>query len=150
MKVYAIVPARSGSKGLTNKNIKLIGERPLIDYSIKFAKKLSSVSRIFCSTDSAKYAEIARKFGAEVPFLRSKEAASDNAMEQHILLDLREKFKLKNIPEPDIVVWLRPTFVFRCVKDVEECIQLLKSDGSISASRTVVSAENRLYRIPNN
>mgnify|MGYP000956410186 CR=1 FL=1 len=85
MNIYAVIPARSGSKGLPDKNIKIIDERPLIDFSIVFAKKIPSVTRIFCSTDSKEYAAIARTCGAEVPFLRSQEAASDNAMEQHIL-----------------------------------------------------------------
>ena len=150
MNVYAIVPARSGSKGLPDKNIRQIEERPLIDYSIQFAKKLSSVDRIFCSTDSEEYGDIARNCGAEVPFLRSTEAAADNAMEQHILLDLREKFCSSGIPEPDFVVWLRPTFVFRCVADVEKCIQMLVKNSSMSASRTVIEGENRLYAVSRN
>ena len=150
MNTYAIIPARSGSKGLPNKNITLIDKRPLIDYSIQFAKKLSSVDRVFCSTDSEEYADIAIKCGAEVPFLRSNESASDNAMEQDILLDLRAKFKLVDIAEPDFVVWLRPTFVFRSVKDVEECVQMLANNSSMSASRTVVHSENRLYYFSHN
>ena len=150
MNIYAVIPARSGSKGLTNKNIKKIANRPLIDYSIQFAKKLVNVDRIFCSTDSDEYRDIARNCGAEVPFLRSASAASDNAMEQDILLDLRDKFIANDIPEPDFVVWLRPTFVFRSVKDVDKCIQMLVSNPSMSASRTVVEAENRLYCVSNN
>ena len=147
MNIYAIVPARSGSKGLPNKNIRKINNRPLIDYSIQFAKKLASVDRIFCSTDSEEYGDIARRCGAEVPFLRSASAASDNAMEQHILLDLRDQFRANDILEPDFVVWLRPTFVFRSVRDVDDCIQMLVNSPSMSASRTVVEAENRLYRV---
>ena len=60
MKIYAIIPARSGSKGLPNKNIRPILGKPLLSYSISFAKRLPSVDRIFCSTDSYEYAEIAR------------------------------------------------------------------------------------------
>lgn len=150
MNIYAIIPARSGSKGLPNKNIRKINNRPLIDYSIQFAKKLTSVDRIFCSTDSEEYADIARKSGAEVPFLRSVGAASDNAMEQDILLDLREKFYENDILEPDFVVWLRPTFIFRSIKDVDDCIQMLVRSPSMTASRTVVEAENRLYCISHN
>lgn len=150
MNIYAVIPARSGSKGLPNKNIRKIDNRPLIDYSIQFAKKLASVDRIFCSTDSEEYGDIARRCGADVPFLRSASAASDNAMEQDILLDLRDKFHENDIPEPDFVVWLRPTFVFRSVKDVDDCIQMLVNSPSISASRTVVEAENRLYCVSHN
>ena len=100
MKVYAIIPARSGSKGITNKNISLIGGRPLLSYSISFAKKISCIDRVFCSTDSESYANVARQHGAEVPFLRSKSAATDTAMEEDILTDLRKKFTELNITEP--------------------------------------------------
>jgi len=150
MKVYAIVPARSLSKGLPNKNILEIDKKPLIAYSIAFAKKLSSVDRVICSTDSRKYAEIAEKYGAEVPFLRSFEAASDHAMEEDILRDLRMNFKKASIEEPDIVVWLRPTFVFRSIEDVEKCVEMLKTQPYYSAARTVVQTENRLYHIQDN
>ena len=147
MKVYAVIPARSGSKGLPDKNIRPLAGRPLLSYSIDFARRLPSVSRIFCSTDSKQYAEIARAHGAEVAFLRSLEAAADTAMEENILDDLRIKFAQSGIEEPDIIVWLRPTFVFRSGEDVERCIQVLKQDTSWSAARTVVRAENRLYQI---
>ena len=61
MKIYAIIPARSGSKGLPNKNISPILGKPLLSYSISFAKNIPSINRVFCSTDSSEYAEIAVK-----------------------------------------------------------------------------------------
>lgn len=146
-KIYAIVPARSGSAGLPDKNIKLLCGKPLIAHSIEFAKKLQSVDRVFCSTDSEEYAALAVKFGAEVPFLRAAYAATNVSMEQDILNDLYIKFNKFNIDLPDIIVWLRPTFVFRNISHVEECIDLITSDNSISAVRTVVESENRLYGI---
>ncbi len=150
MKVYAIIPARSLSKGLPNKNILEIGGKPLLAHSIDFAKKLPSVTRILCSTDSCEYSRIAQEFGAEVPFLRSPEAASDEAMEEDILRDLRRKMIEHKVEEPDIVVWLRPTFVFRSVEDVEKCVGVLKTRKSLSAARTVTKSENRLYHIESN
>ena len=146
-KIYAIIPARSGSTKLPHKNIKLLGGQPLIARSIEFAKKLENVDRVFCSTDSEEYAAIARKFGAEVPFLRSADAASNVSMEQDILKDLYSKFGEYNIDFPDIIVWLRPTFVFRNITHVEKCIDIICSDNSVSATRTVVETENRLYEI---
>lgn len=147
MITYALIPARSGSKGLPDKNIREINGKPLLAYSIEFAKKLTGVTKVICSTDSEHYAEIARQYGAEVPFLRSSEAAADTAMEEHILADLRVKFAENNIPEPDIIVWLRPTFVFRSISDVEQCIEILQTNQHATAARTVVRAENRLYHI---
>jgi len=146
-KIYAIIPARSGSTKLPHKNIKLLGGKPLIAHTIEFAKKLESVDRVFCSTDSEEYAAVARKFGAEVPFLRSADAASNVSMEQDILKDLYLNFSKYNIDFPDIIVWLRPTFVFRNITHVEKCINLICSDNTVSAVRTVVEAENRLYGI---
>ncbi|MCF6132714.1 acylneuraminate cytidylyltransferase family protein [Flavobacterium wongokense] len=144
MKIYAIIPARSGSVGVKNKNIRPINGKPLMAYSIEFAKALG-VDRVFCSTDSEEYAAIAKQFGAEVPFLRSDYAASSTAMEQDILVDLYQKFQEHNIEQPDILVWLRPTFVFRSLTDVQKCIDQLKNDPSLTSSRTVCESEGRLY-----
>lgn len=146
MNIYAIIPARSGSKGVPGKNIRKLRGHELIGYSIAFAKKLP-VSRVFCSTDSAQYAEVAKKYGAEVPFLRSAFAAGDKAMEQDILTDLYAKFAESGIPAPDLLVWLRPTFVFRDRESVVECIERLKTDPALTACRVVVPSESRLYRI---
>lgn len=149
MKIYAIIPARSGSKGMVNKNIKEINGRPLIDYSISFAKKLG-IDRVFCSTDSEEYRNVALKCGAEVPFLRDEKSSLDTSMEQDILLDLNKKFEEFEIEKPDILVWLRPTFVFRDLELVKQGINLLKTNSSFSAVRTVCETESRLYSIDTN
>jgi CMP-N-acetylneuraminic acid synthetase len=146
MKIYAIIPARSGSKGLPHKNIRPLNGKPLLAYSIQFAKTLG-VDRIFCSTDSEEYASIARHYGAEVPFLRSEAASSSTAMEQDILQDLYRQFETNGIEQPDIIVWLRPTFVFRSTNDVKQCIQILQEQAQFSAARTVCEAEGRLYKV---
>ena len=147
--IYAIIPARCDSKGVKNKNIKEIEGKPLISYSINTAKALN-VDKIICSTDSQEYADIAKKWGAEVPFLRSKKAASDSAMEQDILKDLYNKFKEYNIPQPDYLIWLRPTFVFRDINAIKKCIESLNNDPSLSSARTVCQTESRLYKMENN
>jgi CMP-N,N'-diacetyllegionaminic acid synthase len=149
MKIYAIIPARSGSQGLTNKNILPIAGKPLLSYSIDFAKKLN-VDRIFCSTDSKQYADIAIEYGAEVPFLRSAEASASNSMEQDVLKDLYSKFESYGIEQPDLIVWLRPTFVFRNLGDVKKCISMLLEDKLLSSARTVCEAESRLYKVRDN
>lgn len=146
MIIYGIIPARSGSKGLKDKNIKSLAGRPLISYSINFAKKIN-LDRVICSTDSPTYAAIAKQHGAEVPFLRSAEAASDTAMEQDILKDLYRQFRENHIPQPDLIVWLRPTFVFRDTHSVNKCIGILKRNRDVTAARTVCESECRLYQI---
>ena len=114
-------------------------------YSIAFARQLP-VDRIFCSTDSTEYASIAKDLGAEVPFLRSAFAACDTAMEQDILRDLYPKFEKHDIAIPDLIVWLRPTFVFRSVEIANRCIRRMTEDSSLTACRTVCESESRLYR----
>ena len=79
MKNIAIIPARSGSKGLPDKNIRLLNGKPLIAYTIEAAQKSNQFDTVMVSTDSEKYAELAREYGAEVPFLRSKQTSTDTA-----------------------------------------------------------------------
>ncbi|MFR3385282.1 MAG: cytidylyltransferase domain-containing protein [Lachnospiraceae bacterium] len=92
MNNLAIIPARSGSKGLKDKNIKLLNGKPLIAYSIEAAKKSEIYSHILVSTDSERYGEIAIQYGAEVPFYRSEENASDVASSWDVVKEV-----LKNI-----------------------------------------------------
>ena len=79
MKNIAIIPARSGSKGLKDKNIRNLNGRPLLAWTIDAAVRSGEFDEIMVSTDSGAYAEIARRYGADVPFLRSAETASDSA-----------------------------------------------------------------------
>jgi CMP-N,N'-diacetyllegionaminic acid synthase len=141
--VWAIIPARSGSKGLKNKNIADLNGAPLIAHTIEFALKSESFDKILLSTDSKKYAEIGKKFGAWVPFLRSKSASNDESMEEAILADLDRKLRNNEIPFPDVIVWLRPTFPFRSVIDLKKGLAAL--NHNIDSVRLVVPSEPRLY-----
>ncbi|MDB4790214.1 acylneuraminate cytidylyltransferase family protein [Akkermansiaceae bacterium] len=146
MKIYAIIPARSGSRGVPDKNIRKIAGKELLGHSINFAKSLCGIDRVICSTDSEKYAEVALRFGAEVPFLRSSAAAADTAMEDDILVDLHKGFDRTGMERPDLLVWLRPTFLFRDLELVQKCITRMEEDSSLSACRIVCESEGRLYR----
>jgi len=79
MKNMAIIPARAGSKGLKDKNIKLLNGKPMLAYTIEAAKESGLFEEIMVSTDSEKYAEIAKQWGASVPFLRPVELSNDTA-----------------------------------------------------------------------
>ena len=79
MKNIAIIPARSGSKGLKDKNIRLLNGKPLLAYTIEAAIDSGCYDTVMVSTDSEKYADIAREYGAEVPFLRGNENSADSA-----------------------------------------------------------------------
>ena len=113
MNVLCVIPARSGSKGLKDKNIQLFHGKPLITYAIRQAKISKLVNDVVVSTDSKKYSEIALKAGALVPFLRPKELSVDSTtMEdtlQHALIETEKQLK----KEYDICVFITCTDIFR-------------------------------------
>ena len=114
MNNIAIIPARSGSKGLKDKNIKLLNGIPLIGYSIKAAHVSGLFSHIMVSTDSEKYAQIAKELGAEVPFLRSAETSSDHAGSWDVVKEV-----LRGYDEHfDTVCLLQPTSPLRIAEDI--------------------------------
>ena len=143
-KILVIIPARSGSKSVPKKNIRLLAGKPLIAWTIGTAIACPILDRIIVSTDSTEIAEIAKNFGAEVPFLRPVELAQDDTPDlpvyQHTLLWLAEHEGYY----PDIVVWLRPTSPLRIVQDIERPIQLLAETGG-DCVRSVSLVEHHPY-----
>ena len=97
MKNLAIIPARGGSKGLKNKNILKFNNKPLLAWSIIAAKKSKLFSKIIVSTDSKKIAVIAKKYGAEVPFLRPKKLSSDRSKSVDLVIHALDFYKKKNL-----------------------------------------------------
>ena len=144
-KVWAVVAARSGSKGLPGKNIRPLSGKPLIAHAVDFAHKTQMFDQVLLSTDSEEYATIGRLHHAWVPFLRSSSAAQDDSMEEHILADLSNKLQDHNIEPPDILVWLRPTFPFRSVEDIKRGLVLM--DKETDSVRLVTEGEPRLYEV---
>ncbi len=114
--LWAIIPARSGSKGFKNKNIKTFLGQPLLCHSINFAKKLKFIDKIILSTDSERYRKIGLKTGAEVPFLRSLSASKSTSMEEDVIEDIRKKLLKLKTELPDYLLWLRPTCPLRDLK----------------------------------
>jgi CMP-N-acetylneuraminic acid synthetase len=142
MKYVALICARGGSKGLPGKNIKLLGGIPLIAWSINIAKKVKNISRVIVSTDSIEIAEIAKKFGAEVPFIRPSNLAKDNSPEwkvwQHAINYLSEEGDIF-----DGLISLPPTAPLRSIVDIEKCINEYEK-GNVD----VVISTNRAHRSP--
>jgi CMP-N,N'-diacetyllegionaminic acid synthase len=141
--IIAVVPARSGSTGLANKNIKLLAGKPLLQYSIEFAKELG-ISDVICSTDSERYAEIAVSGGARVDGLRKESASLSSSMEEEVIDDINEKFESLGIAKPKLVLWLRPTFVFRSLSMTRAAINDVLLNN-YSSSRVVTEVDPRLY-----
>lgn len=111
--IVALIPARSGSKGIPNKNIKNICGNPLIAYSIRVAQKSKLIDRIIVSTDSQKYADIAKFYGAEVPFLRPTKISDDTATDTQFINHAIEWFEENELFLPEFFIHLRPTTPLR-------------------------------------
>ena len=123
MKNIAIITARSGSKGIRDKNIKLLGNKPLLAYTIEAALNSKMFEKVMVSTDSEKYAEISRSWGASVPFLRSEENAKDTASSWDTVSEVLHKKKKKG-EEFDTFCLLQPTSPFRTGEDIKKAYSL--------------------------
>ena len=147
MEILVLIPARSGSKSVPDKNIRMIGGKPMLAWSIGHALGAGLVTRVIVSTDSEEYAEIARKYGAEVPFIRPTEYATDTALDievfRHALtwLDENEGYR------PDIIVQLRPTYPKRNVNDIQNMIEMLIDNPEADSVRSVAPATEIPYKM---
>lgn len=125
MKTIAIIPARSGSKGLKDKNIKPLAGKPMLAYTIEAAQNSGVFDEIMVSTDSAEYAEIAKKFGAQVPFLRGADTSTDTATSWEVVKEVLDKYK-KLGHVFDGVCLLQPTSPLRTAGDIRGANQLFQ------------------------
>lgn len=146
LRVYAPIPARSGSKGLPDKNVAEVDGHPLMAYSIAFGRRLD-IDRVIVSTDADSYRAIALRYGAECPYLRGPRASGDEAREEDILADLAENLPRCGIPLPDIWIWLKPVNPFRSVPPVLEAVKILRDRGDIDSVRLVSEADPRLHSL---
>lgn len=120
--LVALIPARSGSKGIIDKNIKLFCGKPLIQWTIEAALNSSSIDRVIVSTDDKKYASLSQKLGAEVPFIRPAELAKDNSPSISFILHA-----LEELPDANELLLLQPTSPLRTTEDIESLITFWKS-----------------------
>ncbi len=135
--VLALIPARGGSKSIPRKNIRLLAGHPLIAYSIAAGLAAETVTRVVVSTDDEEIAAIARRCGAETPFLRPDEFSQDHTTDlpvfQHALGWLAEHEGYT----PDIVVQLRPTSPLRRTRHIDAAVYALLARPDADAARTV-------------
>jgi CMP-N-acetylneuraminic acid synthetase len=122
LKTIAFIFARGGSKGLPGKNIRLLGGKPLIAWSIEHALSVNRIERVLVSTDSEEIAEVARKYGAEVPFIRPDELARDNTPEWHAWRHALSYLLKKDGVIPEIMVSVPTTAPLRLPLDIENCL----------------------------
>lgn len=132
--VVAIIPARGGSKGLPGKNVRTLAGKPLIAYSIEAAKGSPYVERVLVSTDDPAIAEVAKRWGAEAPFLRPAELAQDLTPTEPVLQHALEWLALHEGYHAEIVLFLQPTDIFRKRAMIDGAIKALVDDPSVDSA----------------
>lgn len=147
--MLAIIPVRAGSKRIPNKNIRNFCGFPLLSYPIKQAKQCSFINRIIVDTDSPKIAAIAKKYGAEVPYLRPAELAQDKSRVVDSILYLLKSLKSAEGYIPDYIIILQTTSPLREIKDIENCWEKMKKGGATTVL-TVCETHPRFYHLDKN
>jgi CMP-N,N'-diacetyllegionaminic acid synthase len=141
-----IIPARGGSKGVPGKNIRSLAGYPLISYSIIAGRLSSRIDRVVVSTDSEEIAEISRRYGAEVPFMRPAELSSDLSPDRDFVLHALEWFNRNEGSQPDYLVHLRPTTPLRDPKLVDDAIDTFMSEAEATSCRSGHEAPESPYK----
>jgi CMP-N-acetylneuraminic acid synthetase len=122
-KILALIPARGGSKRLPHKNIKDFCGKPLVSWTIEQAFSSRFIDKVVVSTDDEEIASVARNYGAEIPFLRSKELANDDSPIIDTIIQSINWFKKRN-ESFDILILLQPTSPLRSFNDIDKCIEI--------------------------
>jgi N-acylneuraminate cytidylyltransferase len=147
IEILALIPARGGSKSIPRKNLLPINGKPLIAYSIAQALGSRHITRTVVSTDDAEIADVARSYGADVPFMRPSEFAQDASTDldvfRHALATLRDRDGY----QCDLVVHLRPTGPVRRVARIDEAITRMIADPSADALRSVTAPAQTPYKM---
>lgn len=146
-KVLALIPARSGSKSIPDKNIRDVAGKPMMAWSIQQALDANLVQRVIVSTDSEEYARLARKFGAEVPFIRPKEISADNSTDLETFVHALNWLNENDNYIPDICLHLRPTHPLRDVSDIDTIIEILSANKELDSVRTIFPSEQTPYKM---
>ena len=150
MNIVALIPARSGSKGLIDKNIKLYKNEPLMAHSIKIALESEYINEVYVSTDSEKYQNIALQYGAKITPLRPSNISDDLSPDIDTFKHFIQMFEDNKEKIPDIIVHLRPTYPNRNIKLLNECIKIFmdnKNYSNYDSLRTVVKIDKTPYKM---
>ncbi len=123
--VLGMINARGGSKGVPRKNIRMLGDKPLIAWSIDVAKQVPAISRCIISTEDQEIADVAREYGGDIPFMRPAELATDTSIQLDTIIYNTKKMEEMLGHHVDAVVLMQPTQPFRTPEDVVGCIDLL-------------------------
>ena len=147
MKVLCLILARGRSKRIPKKNIKVLGDKPLIAYTIECAKNSKYINRIVVSTDDSEIADISRQYGAEIPFHRPKEISQEDSTELDAFKHALGWLKENEGYEPDLIVKLFATSPFRKVESVNNAIELLLNEPTADSVRSVSRCTDHPYKM---
>jgi len=147
MDILALIPARSGSKSIKNKNIRKICGKPLLAYSISHAIDSYYINRVIVSTDSLKYAKIARAFGAETPFIRPNIISNDQSYDLEVFDHALDWLLRHENYVPEICVHLRPTYPIRDINDIDKMIEILINNPKIDSVRSIALSPETPYKM---
>jgi CMP-N-acetylneuraminic acid synthetase len=146
-KIYALIPARGGSKGIPHKNVIDLEDFPLISYSVAVAKLSKYIDRIIVSTDDKKIANIAKKYGAEVPFLRPKKYAISKSTDLEFVKHALSWFQKNEGKVPDYLVHLRPTTPLRDPKIIDKAIRQIINKPNATSLRSGYEMRESPYKL---
>ena len=132
---FAIIPARKGSKGIINKNLQIIGNKPMIQFTFESAKKATSINHLILSSDDERIISLAKKIGINAPFIRPKNLSLDDSKTSDVVLHSIEWFKTSFGHIPKNIMLLQPTSPFRSSKDINCAIRTFLN----SKKKTLVS-----------
>lgn len=147
MKISAIIPARGGSKGVPKKNIRILGGYPLIAYSIAVCRLSKKIDRIIVSTDSIEIAEIAKRYGADAPFLRPAEFAQDNSRDIEAVEHSINWLKDNDGIIPEYIAYIRPTTPLRDHELIDDAIIKFTLHSDATSLRSVYQIRESTYKL---
>jgi CMP-N,N'-diacetyllegionaminic acid synthase len=153
MIIHSIIPCRSGSKGILNKNIKIYKNKPLISHSIELSLKCNYINKTIISTDSKEYGEIGEKYGGLLLYIRPIEISLDLSTDYEFINYHINWLKENNEEIPDYIIQLRPTYPNRKIEILNKCIELMINNKEYDSLRTVVKIDKspyKMYNIENN
>jgi len=147
IEILALIPARGGSKSIPRKNIYPVARKPLIAYSIRQALESKHITRVIVSTDDEEIADVSRKWGAEIPFMRPAEFAQDQSLDIEVFDHALRWLKENEAYQPELIVHLRPTGPVRRVARIDQAIETILAHPEADALRSVQIAKQNPYKM---
>ncbi len=146
-RTLAIIPARGGSKSIPGKNIVPLGGKPLIAYAIEAVKKSRHISRLIVNTDDREIADVAKQFGAEVPYVRPAALATDSTPTMPVLRQTLEWLEAHESYIPDYIILVQATSPFIKTAEIDAALELIKAHSEADSVTSVVEVPNDFHPI---